>query len=85
MMKIEHKPKCYLCKGKHSRNETNRHARLYCTHYQIQQERKLQGEKVKQNVATYNGTEILQDIMQQMYDNNDKTEREREVRFEKSE
>ena len=46
------------------------------------QERKIQGEKVKQNVATYNGTEILQDIMQQMYDNNDTTGRATSLKYD---
>ena len=46
VMKIENKPACYLWKGKHSLKDTNRHARLYCTNENIQQERRNMSEHI---------------------------------------
>ena len=84
VMKIENKPACYLCEGKHSRKDTNRHARLYCTNENIQQERRNMSEHIYNAVIAEKGTPLLADIMRKMYGNNERTERATSLKHNKS-
>ena len=83
-MNIEDKPKCYLCEGKHSRQETNRHARLYCTNEYIQQERRDMGEKIYQATLVENGTILLADILRKMFNNDERTKRATSLKHDRS-